>query len=157
METEHHLTPEAHRRLSSEHHDLVTRGRIEVAERIARAREMGDLSENGDYHAAREDQGLLEARIRQLEALLERAVIVDPADADHVVAGSIVTLLYEGDDEDMAERYLIGSIEERVEGVTVVSVGSPLGQALLGHKVGDTVAYEAPNGVMRVTIKAIGS
>jgi transcription elongation factor GreA len=155
METGHHLTPAAHQRLSAELEDLVGRGRIEVADRISRAREMGDLSENGDYHAAREDQGLMEARVRQLEALLKDAVIVEASGADHVVAGSIVTLLYEGDDDDMAERYLIGSIEERVEGVTVISVGSPLGRALMDHKVGDTVPYEAPNGELRVVIRDI--
>jgi transcription elongation factor GreA len=158
MDAEHTLTPEAHQRLSAEYEELTTKGRIEVADRIARAREMGDLSENGDYHAAREDQGLMEARIRQLEALLKDAVIVDASSVDHVVAGSVVTLLYEGDAEEDAERYLLGSIEERVPGVTVISVGSPLGQALMGHRVGDTVAYKAPNDLeLRVVIKDIGS
>jgi len=156
MSEQHHLTPAAHARLSAELQELTTKGRVEVAERISRAREMGDLSENGDYHAAREDQGLMEARIRQLEAMLKDAVIVEPTSTDEVTAGSVVTLLYEGDDEDMAERFFLGSIEERVDGVSaVISVGSPLGEALLGRKAGDTVEYEAPNGRLRVIIRAI--
>src|SRR3954465_6814290 len=104
-----HLSPEAHHRLSEELEDLITRGRVEVAQRIEAARALGDLKENGDYHAAKDDQGKMEARVRQMGGLRKTAPIVDSsaAAASGVVeAGSVVALRYEGDDD--AERYLIG-------------------------------------------------
>ena len=148
------LSREAHDRLQAELEHLTTLGRIEVANRIEAARALGDLKENGDYHAAKDDQGKMESRIRHLEALLKKVTIVDDAGAgDTVVAGSVVSLRYEGDDD--VEKYLIGSIEERRPDVTVVSPGSPLGQALLSHKAGETVEYEAPNGSLKVEIVEI--
>src|SRR6476619_1137373 len=127
---ETHLSQDAYERLKAELDDLTTRGRTEIARLIERARELGDLSENGDYHAAKDDQGRMEARIRQLQAMLKDAEIVDaPTDgAGTVTAGSTVTIRYEGDDD--TERYLIGSIEERRDDVSVISPGSPLGKAL---------------------------
>src|SRR5438105_11750095 len=94
------LSKDAYERLQSESDDLTTRGRVEIAAAIERAREMGDLSENGDYHAARDDQGRMEARIRQLQAMLKEAVIVDtPSEGSgRIEAGSIVTIRYEGDE-----------------------------------------------------------
>ena len=117
---------------------------------------LGDLSENGDYHAAKDAQGKMESRIRQLQALLGSAVIVDEAAADDglVNHGVVVEIRYEGDDD--TEQYLVGSIEERREGVAVVSPGSPLGRALLGKKPGDVVEYEAPSGVLRAEIVSVG-
>lgn len=149
------LTPETHARLVAELDDLTTRGRVEIARQIEAARALGDLSENGDYHAAKDAQGKMEARIRQLQAMLGSAVIVDNAgSADGTVAaGSTVAIRYEGDDE--VERYLVGSIEERREGVGVISPGSPLGQALIGRKAGSTVEYEAPNGKLRVELVSV--
>jgi transcription elongation factor GreA len=149
------LSPEAHRRLTEELEDLTTRGRIEIARAIEAARALGDLSENGDYHAAKDSQGKMEARIRQIQAMLEGAVIVDAksAPAGVAAAGTVVGIRYEGDDE--VERYLIGSIEERRDDVAVISPGSPLGQALVGHVVGDVVTYEAPNGQLSVEIVSI--
>ncbi len=125
---------------------------MDIARAIEAARALGDLSENGDYHAAKDAQGKMEARIRQLDQLLAQAQILDQASAspDSVAAGSVVSLRYEGDED--VERYLIGSIEERPPDVSVVSPSSPLGQALLGHKPGDAVEYEAPGGVLRVEI-----
>jgi transcription elongation factor GreA len=153
---ETHLSPDAFERLKAELDDLTTRGRTEIARTIERARELGDLSENGDYHAAKDDQGKMEARIRQLQALLDRAVIVDAAAAGgKVAAGSIVAIRYEGDDD--VERFLVGSIEERPDEVAVISPGSPLGQALLGHQAGDKVEYEAPSGVLRVEVVEVGA
>ena len=150
----HHLSRSAYERLKAEHHDLTTRGRIEVAQKIEAARLMGDLSENGDYHAAKDEQGHMEGRIRHLEHVLdpENHEIIEAGDAGAVGPGTIVTILYEGDDEDMAERYLIGSQEERAEGLEVMSPQSPLGTALLGKAAGDIVEYQAPNGVLRVRI-----
>ena len=150
--TETHLTPETHARLVAELEDLKTRGRVEIARQIEAARALGDLSENGDYHAAKDAQGKMEARIRQLEAMLASAVVVDKAaGGDGVIAaGALVDVRYEGDEE--VERFLVGSIEERRDDVAVVSPRSPLGQALLGHRAGEAVEYDAPNGRLRVEI-----
>ncbi len=152
------LTRATYERLQAELEDLTTRGRVEIARAIEAARALGDLSENGDYHAAKDQQGKMEARIRQIEATLAQATVVDEAataTTDTVVPGTVVSIRYEGDDE--VERFLVGSIEERTEGVGVVSPGSPLGQALLGRAAGDTVEYEAPGGTLRVNIVAVGS
>jgi transcription elongation factor GreA len=151
MET-HLLSREAYERLKAELDDLVTRGRIEVASKIERARELGDLSENGDYHAAKDEQGHMEGRIRQLESLLDSAEIVEAPEPGVVGPGTIVTIVYDGDAEDDAERYLVGHIEERSRGLDVISPTAPLGAALLGARAGDTVAYEAPNGELRVRV-----
>jgi transcription elongation factor GreA len=98
----------------------------------------------------------MEARIRQLQALLDRAVIVDRVHPGGKVAtGSIVAIRYEGDDE--VERYLVGSIEERRDDMAVISPGSPLGQALVGHQAGDTVEYAAPSGTLKVDIVEVGA
>jgi transcription elongation factor GreA len=146
------LSRAAYDRLKAEFDDLTTRGRIEVAEKIERARELGDLSENGDYHAAKDEQGQMEGRIRQLEHLLENAEIIDEAPDGVVGPGTIVTIVYEGDSDDMAERYLVGHIEEEAGGLDIVSPTAPLGAALVGASEGDTVAYEAPTGELRVRI-----
>ena len=155
MATTHHLSQTAFDRLKAEYDDLTTRGRIEVARKIETARELGDLSENGDYHAAKEEQGHMEGRIAHLAAMIENAEIVEtPAGAEEVHPGSIVALAYEGDETH--ERYLVGSIEERGGDLEVISLGSPLGAALLGHKVGDEVSYATPTGTtLSVTIHEI--
>jgi transcription elongation factor GreA len=137
------LSQDALDRLKAELEDLKTRGRVEIARAIEAARMLGDLSENGDYHAAKDSQGKMEARIRQLDATLKHAVVVQ-ASGDTVTVGAIVTIRYEGDDD--TERYYIGSIEERREGVEVMSPSSPLGAALLGKQAGDRVEYEIPSG-----------
>jgi len=139
-------------RLTREHHDLTTRGRIEIAEKIERAREMGDLKENGDYHAAKDEQGHMEGRIRQLEAILEDVEIVAEALDGIVGLGAIVTVLYDGENDP--EKYLIGHVEEQPmdESVSVMSPSSPLGSALLGARIGATVTYEAPNGKLQVKV-----
>jgi transcription elongation factor GreA len=146
------LSPEAFQRLQAEYDDLTTRGRIEIAKKIEAARELGDLSENGDYHAAKEEQGKMEGRIMHLQRILENATIVEVAaeEADEVRSGYIVSITYAGD--DTVERYLIGSIEERRDGIDVMSPGSPLGQALLGARKGETKSYEAPGGTLEVTV-----
>jgi transcription elongation factor GreA len=152
------LSRAAYERLRNELTDLETRGRVDISRIIERARELGDLSENADYHAAKEDQGRMEARIRQLQAILDNAVVMDdeaPPEAGVVATGCVVTLRYEGDED--TERYLIGSIEERREDLSVISPGSPLGQALLGRRPGDVVSYDAPSGTLRVEIVAVGT
>jgi len=148
----HHLSQDAHDRLSAELRDLATRGRIEIAEKIEAARKLGDLSENGDYHATKETQGLMEERIMHLSRILTDAVIIDAGTEDASVAlGSTVTVLYDGDDEP--ERLLLGSVEERADGMVIVSPGSPMGKALLGAGAGDQVEFETPGGTTeKVTV-----
>ncbi len=150
--TSHHLSQATHERLTAELADLTSRGRIDIANKIQAARELGDLSENGDYHAAKDEQGKMEARIRQLEAILEDAVVVDQIDTGTVSAGTIVDIRYDGDDD--VERYLVGSIEERGD-IDVISPTSPLGQALIGASLGDRVSYDSPGGTLTVEVVAI--
>jgi len=147
------LSQDAYDRLQAELAELTGEGRIKVANLIEAARALGDLKENGDYHAAKDDQGKMETRIRQIQAMLENCEIVEGGSGDKVEQGSVVGIKYEGDDD--VEWYLLGSIEERRDDVTVVSPTSPLGQALMGHKPGDTVSYDAPSGELRVIIDSI--
>ena len=151
----HRLSQSAYDRLQAELDDLTTRGRIEIAKKIESARELGDLSENGDYHAAKEEKGKMEGRIARITAILKDAEIVDDIAGDQVEAGCVVGISYEGDDD--VERYLVGSIEERHDDLDVVSPGSPLGEALIGARVGDTVSFEAPGGMLRVRVVSIES
>jgi transcription elongation factor GreA len=144
------LSLQAHRRLSEELAERAGPTRRQISELIERAREMGDLKENGDYHAAKNEQGLNEARVRQLEATLKAAVVVESTSVDKVEAGTLVEVRMRGDDE--TSTYLIGSIEERTTGHDVISPGSPLGKALLGHAPGETITYDAPGGSFEVEI-----
>jgi transcription elongation factor GreA len=149
-----HLSPAAYERLKGEYDDLTTRGRVEIARKIEAARELGDLSENGDYHAAKEAQGHMEGRIAHLSFMLENAEIVEGAGSDRVGHGSVVSIRYEGDDE--VEKYLVGSIEERHDDLDVISPSSPLGESLLGAGPGDTVAFTAPTGAeLRVEVVSV--
>ena len=141
------LSRAAFDRLQAEFDDLTTRGRIDVANKIERAREEGDLKENAGYHAAKDEQGHMEGRIRQLEHLLENAEIADDA--------VVYTVVYAGDSDDMAERYLIGNMEEHVDGADVISPSSPLGAALDGATVGQDITYDAPNGALTVRVIAV--
>ena len=150
----HQLSQATYERLKAEYADLTTRGRIEVADKIERARELGDLKENGDYHAAKDEQGHMEGRIRQIESFLEDVEIVPPSPEGVVGLGTIVAIVYEGDSEDAAEHYLIGHVEGKPDEdhISVMSPSSPLGSALLGATVGATVSYDAPNGKLQVTV-----
>lgn len=159
MATQHHLSRSAYERLKAEFDDLSTRGRIEVANKIETARLMGDLSENGDYHAAKDEQGHMEGRIRQLEHLLDplNHVIIEAGEDGSIGPGSIITIVYEGDDDDMAERYLVGHPEEKTDALDVMSPQSPLGSALLGKVAGDWVEYQAPHGTLKVKVLEVES
>lgn len=149
------LSPLTYQRLTAELEELTTRGRMQIAKDIEAARALGDLSENGDYHAAKDAQGKMEARIRQLTAMLKEVEVVDTqVNTGEVATGVTVRLRYEGDDE--VERFLVGSIEEREAGTPVISPGSPLGQALMGKRAGDSVTYEAPRGQLKVEIVSVG-
>ena len=138
------LTQEAYDRLTAELAHLEGAGRDEVVSRIAAARDEGDLKENGGYHAAKEEQGKIEARIRQLTALLRDAHVGEaPADDGIVEPGMIVVARIAGDEES----FLLGSREIAGDSdLDVFSEKSPLGAAIVGHKEGDKLSYTAPNG-----------
>src|SRR5258705_13776801 len=136
------LSKQAYARLHEELEERSGPSRRAISAAIERGREHGDVKENGQYHAGQNEQGLNEARIRQLEQMLQTAVVVESAGGEVVGPGTIVEIRMEGDDEPTS--YLVGSIEERHETLDVLSTSSPLGQALLGHGPGDTVGYERP-------------
>jgi transcription elongation factor GreA len=141
------LTQEAYDRLAAELEHLSGPARVEITQRIAAARAEGDLKENGGYHAAKDEQGKMEARIRQLNQILREAKVGTPPTADAGLAGPgmVVSVKYVGDDDE--ETFLIGSREEAaVTDITVYSAQSPMGKALTGAKPGETVTYAAPNG-----------
>ncbi|HEU4514768.1 MAG TPA: transcription elongation factor GreA [Nocardioidaceae bacterium] len=147
------LTQEAFDKLQAELEHLRGPVRNEVIARISAARDEGDLKENGGYHAAREEQGKVEGRIRQLEDMLRRAEVGEtPADDGVVEPGMKVTTRFVGDDE--VEEFLLGAREiETPENLQVYSPQSPLGSAIMGKKKGDEVDFEAPNGkVLKVQI-----
>ncbi len=156
MADEHVLSQAAYDRLVAELEQLRTHGRIELADRIERAREHGDLKENAEYHAAKDEKAKMETRIAVIAEKIDKAVIVDASGSSRVVVGSVVTIRFEDDDPDEAERYLVGSIEEHHDDLHVVSPTSPMGEALLGEEAGAWVSYEAPNGAaMRVEVVAV--
>ncbi|MGN6251998.1 MAG: transcription elongation factor GreA [Marmoricola sp.] len=139
------LTQVKYDELQAELEQLRGPGRAAVVQRVSDAREEGDLKENGGYHAAREELGKIDGRIAQLAHILERARVGEtPADDGVVEPGMKVTYRFEGDDEE--ETFLLGAREMAGDDIEVFSPQSPLGSAILGHSVGDTVEYEAPNG-----------
>jgi transcription elongation factor GreA len=146
------LTREAYDRLKAELDHLIE-NRSAISAEISARREEGDLRENGGYHAAREEQGKQEARIRQLQELLSTAQVGDAPRGSGVAGpGMVVTVRF--DDDDESETFLIGSREETASDLEVYSAASPLGKALDGAKVGETRTYETPNGkTMTVTLQ----
>ena len=152
------LTQEAFDQVKAELDQLSTVGRTQIARRIEEARAEGDLSENGGYHAAKEEQGKQEARIRQLQDLLHRAKVGErPADDGTVAPGMVVTITFVGDAD--TETFLLGSREmaslDAAIDHEVYSPNSPLGRAISGHAVGETVTFETPTGrLMDVEIVA---
>lgn len=143
------LSKSAYERLQTELEELKSSGRAAASRAIEEARAHGDVSENAEYDSAKEEQGKLEARIRQLEEMLRDAQVGEPPTGDVVAAGMVVTTV---DDDGDEETFLLGSREDRPEGLSVVSAQSPLGKALVGAKVGDTVTYRAPGGAFQVRI-----
>ena len=143
------LTQDAYDKLKDEYEQLSTTGRSEVVQKIAAAREEGDLKENGGYHAAREEQSKAEARIVQLEAMLAKAQVGEtPANDGEVGAGMEVTIRFAGDSD--TETFLLGArevlaLDDSVD-VSVYSPQSPLGSAIMGKKPGDKASFAAPNG-----------
>ena len=137
-----YLTPEAFDRLNAELEELKTTGRERVSQAIGVAREHGDIRENADYDAAKNEQGMMEARIRQLEEILRSAVVGTPPDTGKAGPGMVVRLEIAGDEE----IYFLGSREEAIDGMDVLSLQSPLGQAVVGRKPGEKFSYTTPTG-----------
>ncbi|WP_316667927.1 transcription elongation factor GreA [uncultured Propionibacterium sp.] len=144
------MTQDAYDKLVQELDNLRDEGRAEIAKKIGAAKAEGDLSENGGYHAAREEQGQMEARIHRLEQMLRSAEVgAAQAAPEEVGAGTTVTIAYDGDPDD-TDVFLLGSremlgLDDSLK-TQVYSPQSPLGAAVLGHRAGDEVSYEAPNG-----------
>ena len=139
------LTQEAYDRLKAELDHLSGPGRIEIAKKINAAREEGDLRENGGYHAAKDQQGMQEARIRQIIHILENSRVGEPPRTEGVVGpGMTVTVRFEGDEDEVT--FLLASREEVGSPIDVYSPKSPLGSAISGKKVGETATYTLPNG-----------
>lgn len=139
------LTQEAYDRLKSELDHLSGPGRAEIAEKIEFARDEGDLRENGGYHAAKEEQGKIEARISQLQHILASARVGEPPRTEGVVGpGMTVTVRFERDDDEVT--FLLASREESGAPIDVYSPRSPLGSAINGKKVGEKATYTLPNG-----------
>ena len=148
-----HLSADARRRLEEELAERSGSRRKEISAWIERAREHGDIRENADYDAAKNEQGHNEARVRQLEDMLRRAVIVEGPAGDVVAPGTVVEVRM--DDDPDTTSYLVGSIEERHDDLDVLSTGSPLGQALLGHAPGEVVSYDGPKRTFQVEVVSV--
>ena len=139
------LTQEAYDRLKAELDYLSGEGRIDIAKKIEAARDEGDLKENGGYHAAKEEQGKQEGRIRQVQHILDNSRVGEPPRTDGVVGpGMTVTIRFQGDEDEVT--FLLASREESGSPIDVYSPRSPLGSAIAGKKVGETATYNLPNG-----------
>ena len=146
------LTPAALQKLKDERDYLTTTGRDEVVARIAEAREHGDLKENSEYDTAKNDQGLMEARIRQLNHLIDNAKIIEEDDSAGVTIGTVATVVDDAGDE---LEFFVAPAENKVPGMLLASPDSPLGAALMGSHPGDEVSYEAPGGTFTYTVKDV--
>ena len=148
------LTKDAYDRLKGELDQLTGEGRTKIAERLLHARELGDLRENAEYDAAKNEQGMMEARIRELQRMLDNPHIVEgPVEAEEATPGVLVIVRPLEEDDLEEEIYLLAeSKEERADGARTVSLDSPFGKALLGTRPGDTVKYEAPGGTFSYEI-----
>jgi transcription elongation factor GreA len=148
------LTLDAYTRLRDELDELKTSGRTHIAERLKAAREHGDIRENAEYDAAKNEQALMEARIRNLDHMLRDPEIIEgPAQTEVVAAGMLVTLRPLDDDDPADEVYLLAeSAEERSPGVRTITTTSPLGSAVTGANLQDEIAYEAPGGTFRYRV-----
>lgn len=147
------LTQDAHDKLREELTKLEGPARENIIAEIARARAHGDLSENAEYHSAKEQQGLQEARVRQLRSMLENAEIIEATDDGVVKPGMVVTIKHEGDDEP--ETYLLGLREQKGGDHDILTPESPIGKALLGHSAGETITAQLPAGDRKIEIVAV--
>jgi transcription elongation factor GreA len=148
------LTLDAYVRLRAELDQLKSEGRTHIAERLKIAREFGDIRENAEYDAAKNEQALMESRIRNLERMLRDPEIIEaPVDAEVVGPGMLVTVRPLDEDDPDDETYLLAdSSEERAKGARTITTISPLGSVLVGTRKGDEVAYQAPGGTFRYQV-----
>jgi transcription elongation factor GreA len=151
------LSADAIEALKAELEDLKTEGRARMVEQIRQARDLGDITDNAAYETAKQDQALLEGRIARLEELLKNAVVRDTPTDSSVVTPGIVVTVRDTEDSSIEDSYMVAEPEERVTGARVLSPRSPLGQALLGKRVGDQVTYEAPGGTFTYEIVKLGT
>ncbi|MFE3074210.1 transcription elongation factor GreA [Streptomyces sp. NPDC059247] len=150
------LTQEAYNKLKDELEYLSGPARTEIAAKIAAAREEGDLRENGGYHAAKEEQGKQELRVRQLTQLLQHAKVGEsPADDGIVEPGMVVTIAFDGDEDDTM-TFLLASREYASGDIETYSPQSPLGVGVNGKKAGDDAQYELPNG-KKATVRILSA
>jgi transcription elongation factor GreA len=150
------ITPEGLEAVRRELHQLTTEKRPNIVAKIKAARELGDLSENFEYHAAKNDQGMMEARIRELEAIIKNHVLIEPRIRNGEVGmGSTVRFAEHGDEGDVEETYRIVGPAEADPKAGRVSYESAVGKALIGHRVGDVVKVETPGGAYSIRITAI--
>ena len=149
MAQQTYLTPEGAAKLKAELAELTGPRRTELAQRLRSAIQMGDLSENADYHKAKEDQGFLEGRIQEIEAVLRTAVIVEKTHSDVVIVGSRVTVQEDNYDPEV---YDVVGVKEADPRKNKISNESPIGSALMDHKAGDVVEAETPDGKIRFKI-----
>ena len=148
-----YLTQEGLDNLKKELDDLINVRRPENVQAIKEARALGDLSENAEYDAARNEQAVIEARIKQLEKMLENVSIISDVSTDSVSIGNTVTIKYVDDDEE--DEYKIVGSQEADPFESRIANESPIAQALFNHKVGDIVTVDSPNGAYQVEITAI--
>jgi transcription elongation factor GreA len=148
------LTLEAYLRVKAELEQLTTTGREDITAKIRIARELGDLKENAEYHAAKDEQGLMESKIRKLQHMIRDPKIVEaPADSDAVGPGMLVTVRPLDEDDPEDETYLLAEhAEERSSGARTVTTTSPLGAALIGAAQGQEIVYQAPAGSFRYVV-----
>ena len=148
------LTLDAYLRIKAELEELTTTGRAQITEKIKIAREHGDLKENAEYHAAKDEQGLMESKIRKLQQMVRDPQIVEaPAKADAVGPGMLVTIRPMDEDDPDDETYLLAEhAEERAPGARTVTTTSPLGTAIIGAAVGEEIVYQAPGGSFRYEV-----
>lgn len=146
------MTPSALEKLQAEYDTLTTEGRDVVVARIAEARAHGDLKENSEYDSAKNDQGLMEARIRLLRHLIESANVSEVDDSGAVEVGTVATVI-DGDGDEM--EFFVAPSENKIAGMLLASPDSPLGTALLGKRPGDEVIYEAPGGTFTYKVKSV--
>ena len=152
MNQQTYLTPEGAEKLRAELKELTGPRREELSQRLRSAIQMGDLSENADYHKAKEDQAFLEGRIQEIEAVLRSAIIVEKTHSDVVTVGSTVTVQ---EDNFSPETYYIVGAKEADSRNSKISNESPIGRALMEHKVGDVVEAETPGGKIKFKILKI--
>ena len=145
------VSPDTLARLELELKELTSDGRAAMSERLQRAREFGDIRENADYDAARDEQAMMEARIRNLQHMIKHAIVQEvPATTDLAAPGVIVSVQEAG--EEVEEYLLASTAEERVAGIRTITTSSPLGSALLGKRVGEAAEVAAPGGNFSVEV-----